>query len=311
MTSKMGHDDVFAVVSAEDNDEAVEDSLSDADLRGLGGKLAVLSVSKIVPHPDTPLVMKPAVFSRLVQDTKETACIRPIAVVDLRDGTYRCIAGEHHWKAAEAAGRALIPAFVLDLDDWDEERQITQLVRSHVLSTEIDPLKLIPLWNRLTSQYGADAARTMLAFDTDDKRFRGLIDKMADGLRQSVSPAASADFERKARKAQTIEDLHAILQEIFNQQGPTLDQGYMVFAYGGQRNLYVPLNQRMRRVLDEVTDYLGYTGQNLQDFMAPVLESMLSQAEAAMAAQALHPTHPKEAEDDALESLLSAEDVLF
>lgn len=251
-----------------------------------GSWLARIDVGACRPNPWNSQSMDAVRFARLKQEIQEHGFLSPITVVDMEDGTYRIIGGEHRWRAASEVGLQRVDAKVLPLAEWDEERQELEVVKLNIIHGDIDPRKFMPSYQRIVTKYGAEAARNLFAF-TDEKKWKELVDKMSAGVAKTLSPKAAKEFDERARKAQTMEDLQSIVQEIFSQYGSTLDKGFMVFSYGTQKHVYITLNQPMRRALDRIVDWLTFTGGNINDFMEPVLESALAKAEAEFAAREL------------------------
>jgi ParB family chromosome partitioning protein len=74
-------------------------------------------VDLIRPNPDQPRrVFDPETLAALAESIAEAGVIQPLIVRPLPDGRYELIAGERRWRAARAAGLAMVPAMVRDED---------------------------------------------------------------------------------------------------------------------------------------------------------------------------------------------------
>jgi hypothetical protein len=249
-----------------------------------GGRLGVVPAAQCRPNPWNPQSMDAITFARLKTEIAEHGIVDAITVVDMEDGTFRIIGGEHRWRASKEVGISMLPATILPLSEWDDDRQKFEVVKLNILHGDLDPRKFLPMYQDVVARYGADATRNLFAY-TDERKWKELVDKMSDGVKKTLSPEAAKQFDERAKKAQTVEDLTAIVQEIFSQFGSTLDKGFMCFSYGKQKHIYVPMNVAMRRAMDRIIDWLTFTGGNLNEFLEPVLESALAKAEAEFAAQ--------------------------
>lgn len=241
-------------------------------------ELKYIPIDQLVVNSWNPQHMEEAQFNRLVEEIKEGGCVVPLQVVPLSDGTFRIIGGEHRWKASQQAGLSEVPCAILSGKRWaDEDLQKFATVRLNVISGSLDPQRFLKLYQEMADKFGKDAMQQMFAF-TDTRAFQKLIGTMKRGIKQSLPKEAQKEFEEKAKEAQSVEDLSAIIQMLFAKYGDTVPKSYMVFTYGKQEHVYVQMNPKTKRSLDKVLNYLRESGVDINDFFAPLLSDAASKA---------------------------------
>jgi hypothetical protein len=52
----------------------------------------------------------------------------------------------------------------------------------------------------------------------------------------------------------------------------------MIFTYGKQEHVYVQLNAKAKKALDKVMGYCRSTGEDINDFLGPILDSAANKA---------------------------------
>lgn len=246
--------------------------------------LKYIPIEQFAPNPWNPQKMDEATFNRLVDEIKENGCIAPLQAVLHEDGAYRIIGGEHRWRASQQAGLEELPALILTGKRWsDEDLQKFVTVRLNIISGDLDPERFTKLYHEMAEKFGKDAMQSMFAF-TDTRAFQKLIGTMKRGIKQSLPKGAQQEFEEKAKEAKTVEDLSAIIQMLFAKYGDTVPKSYMVFTHGKQEHVYVQMNPKTKRSLDKVLNYLRESGEDINDFFAPLLAEAASKAGKELAA---------------------------
>jgi hypothetical protein len=235
--------------------------------------LRVLHVDVLIPNPDNAQEMDEITFSRLVEEIREVGFTAPITVVDLEDGMFQLLSGEHRWRAAQVVGLDEIPAQVLPLADWDEDLRAFALVRHNVLQGKVNHEKFLALYNRMAAKYGKDAMPNMFAF-TDKQQFKKLIGEVGQSLKKSLpNKQMQKEFEERANEARSVDDLGEIIQTLYQKYGDTVNQSFMVFTFGKQEHIYVAMNAKMRKAMGKVLDYVAVSGEDINDVMRPVVDS--------------------------------------
>jgi ParB/RepB/Spo0J family partition protein len=255
----------------------------------------MLPIDAIVPNDWNPQKMDSTTFNTLVEEIEEVGFIDALTVVDLEDGTYRIIGGEHRWRAARSIGMTELPALVLPHADWDEDTQKFVTVRLNVLKGDLDPEKFLPLYNEMVDKYGKEAMQRLFAF-SDKKALDKAIGKMREGVKETLPPELQDKFERQAKEARSVDELDEIIRRLFNEYGDTLNQSFMIFTYGKYEHIYITMNIHTKKALDKVLQYCKMSGADINDFIAPIMQACATEAIKKMAEE--HMKEEEVVEDD-------------
>lgn len=83
-----------------------------------GGQVRELPLAEIVPNPYQPRTLfDPLKQEELVASIKEHGILQPILVRRIGHERYQLVAGERRFRAAQAAGLAVVPALVKEVED--------------------------------------------------------------------------------------------------------------------------------------------------------------------------------------------------
>jgi len=237
-----------------------------------------ISVDRLAPNSWNANEEDEVTFDRLIDDVSETGFIDSLTVVALEDGNYRILGGEHRWRAAKASGEEAVPCLVLKGAKWkDEDLQKFVTVRMNMLKGKLNPEKFLVLYNEMADKYGADQLQKLFGF-TDKRAFKKILKGVMQSAKAVLPKELHAEMDEKAKDAKSVEDLGAIVQEMFAKYGGTLAQSFMVFTHGKQEHIYVQMTNAMRKAMDKVLLYCETAGTDINDFMAPVTKACLEKA---------------------------------
>jgi len=241
-------------------------------------ELKHIPIDLICPNSWNPQSQDEITFQRLVDEIRDVGFLDPLEVVPLDDGTYRIIGGEHRWQAAKVIGLEELPCSVLVDAKWqDEDLQKFVTVRLNVLKGKLDPEKFAKLYGEMATKYGADALQQLMGY-TDTKAFQKVVGDVKRGLKKSLPKDLQDEFDEKAKEAKTVEDLSNILQHLFAKHGDTVNLSFMVFSFGKQEHTYVQMNRQTKKALDKVLAYCRHANEDINDFLAPLIEEAGKQA---------------------------------
>lgn len=121
-----------------------------------GAGLALISVSRIEPHPDNPRVhFDESALDELAKSIAARGVIQPVIVRPVQGGTYQLVAGERRWRAAQKAQIHEIPAIIRDLDD----RDVTALALiENIQREDLNPVEEARAYQRLSGRDGMSQA---------------------------------------------------------------------------------------------------------------------------------------------------------
>ena len=246
----------------------------------LDQKLALehVDIEKLVPNPWNPQTMNQEEFDRLVDEISSVGFIAPIQVVPLDDGTYQILGGEHRWKAAKVIGLKTLPCAVLTDKKWREDdlKKFTS-TRLNLIQGRLDPTKFLTLYNEMVEKYGSDAMSRLFGF-TDDSALQKVLGGVRKGIKRSLPKEMQNEFDKAAKDVKTVEDLSKIIQNLFAKFGSTVSQNFMIFSYGAKQHLYIAMNKEMKAGMDKVVECCRKSGEDINDFMAPLIEMYVEEA---------------------------------
>lgn len=196
------------------------------------GKVVTLRLSEIVPNRAQPRKQfDEDALAELAESIAQHGVIQPLLVRPLADGTYQLVAGERRWRASRQAGLTEVPVTVRemtdkeaaqlalienlqreDLNPMEEANGYRTLMENYALTQEetarvvnksrpavANALRLLNLPTSVaglveSGKLSAGAARTVLAFDTEDEQVAAAQEAVEKGL-------SVRDLERMAKKA--------------------------------------------------------------------------------------------------------------
>lgn len=201
------------------------------------------------------------VFNRMVKSIKENGFGGTIQVVPhpTQKKRYVCISGNHRLDAARVLDIKELPCNVYE--DWDEDKQKAENVSWNVIHGKFNPEKLAKLFNELSQKYGDELAQDMMALEADS----GLIKQIMAQIRQGLPPDMQGQLDKSKDEIKTVDQLSAILNEMFDKHGDDLKYGFMVFEFGGKSHYWIKMNDKLKKKMQEFTDECRETGGHLSE----------------------------------------------
>jgi len=237
-------------------------------------KIMELPLEVVIPNEWNPNTMNDATFNRLVEEVKEVGFLDPIQVVEMDDGTYRILGGEHRYHAAKVLGWSRIQAVVLSGEKWkDVDLQKFVTVRLNVLRGKVNPDRMVKLYDEMAEKYGSDALQGMMAF-TDQDAWDKMIKGIGRALRDSLPGVLGDKFDEAKQEIKTVEDLSNVLNNLFTNYGNTLDKNFMVFTYGGKEHIYVVMDGEMKKSMKKIRDSALDTNTDMTVLLGPALQQI-------------------------------------
>lgn len=109
-----------------------------------------LLIQDIIPNPDQPRrTFDDNSLKELAESIKEHGLIQPIVVVH-EDDTYKLIAGERRWRAAQLAGLERIPALIRRLSD---QARLEVALIENIQRQDLTPMELATAYLKLREQH--------------------------------------------------------------------------------------------------------------------------------------------------------------
>lgn len=253
-----------------------------------------INIDLIVPNAWNANTMNDITFNRLQDEIAEVGFIDPLEVVPNDEGFFVIIGGEHRWRAAKNLGFSEVPCVVLGEARWkDQDLQKFVTVRLNVLHGQLDPDKFVSLYNEMAGKYGADSIQHLMGY-TDAQKFQKMLGWVKKGLKQSLPKEMAGQVDDATKEVKSVSDLSRIIQDLFNQYGETVNQSFMVFVYGKQKHIYVAMDVKMRRAMEQVMEASRLLKKDINELLLPAIEARAKQAaieiESAKMSDAVNPS---------------------
>ncbi len=114
-------------------------------------RIQKLFITRIKPNPDQPRrYFDQQSLQELAESLKQFGVLQPLIVVPLKDNTYRIVAGERRWRAAQIAGLTEVPAIVREQQEL-QELEIALI--ENVQRVDLSPLEQAISIERLHQQF--------------------------------------------------------------------------------------------------------------------------------------------------------------
>jgi ParB family chromosome partitioning protein len=118
-----------------------------------GARFAEVPVDSIVPNPKQPRqVFDDEALDELKVSIEQVGFLQPIVVRELEPERYELVMGERRWRAAQALGRALIPAIIRDTRDDD---MLRDALLENIHRANLNPLEEAAAYQQLLEEFGA------------------------------------------------------------------------------------------------------------------------------------------------------------
>jgi ParB family chromosome partitioning protein len=118
-----------------------------------GARFAEIAVSAIEPNAKQPRqVFDDEALEELKTSISEVGFLQPIVVRETGPERYELVMGERRWRAAQALGRAVIPAIVRDTKD---DAMLRDALLENIHRVNLNPLEEAAAYQQLLDEFGA------------------------------------------------------------------------------------------------------------------------------------------------------------
>lgn len=210
-----------------------------------------------------PQEQNKVVFNALVKKIKKEGYAGTVKVAPspLNAGRYTIISGNHSTDALRLLGAEQVPCNVFD--DWDEDKQKAENVSWNIVRGKFNPEKLAKLYDDMSKKYGDELAQKMMSLEVDNS----IIKQIMKQVRREMPPELQKKLDDSKDEIKTVDQLSAILNEMFAKYGDDLQHGFMVFEYGGKTHFWIRMNkklkEKMRRFADECRETKGQLSERI------------------------------------------------
>ena len=247
-------------------------------------RVEVVPVSKIEPIPENVREMTEEEFNALCRSIEENGYVELIQVVELPNGKYRIVNGQHRFEAlVNVFGLTEIKVVVLgrmcrenedpERDNcWDEARYWTEVIRlNNIRGDWLKPelaKKILWLWEYYKKKgYDKERLKEKLGFTGS----RTLFDKVFEQVKNAVPPEIRKRLEENKDKITTVEELSKVLNEIMKKYGSTLDSGFIIFEFAGAEHILVKSTPELYETVRMVAEAARDNGVSVADVLYRML----------------------------------------
>jgi ParB/RepB/Spo0J family partition protein len=228
--------------------------------------LLLVPVEDLIPDEENPNEMDEATFDLLIEEIREQGFDEPLLVRPHPTiaGKYQIGSGHHRTKAATIAGLKELPVIV---KEWSDLEQRAALAKRNALRGDLNKEKMVRLYEEVVKDVGdAKLAQRALGF-SDSKAF----EKMYDQAHASLPPKAQKKLAAAKEKIKSVDDLSSVLNKIFKESGSELDEGYMVFSFGGKNHHYFQIGQDTELKLQLILKHCEQEGVAYTDYVQSIV----------------------------------------
>ncbi len=130
-------------------------------------------IEKIRPNPLQPRVaMDQAQLKGLADSIREKGLIQPIVASEEKSGTYRIIAGERRWRAAQLAGLKKVPVIIKDYSP-DEALEVALI--ENIQREDLNPMEEAMAYRRMVDELGYSQAQVARKVGKDRSTVANMI----------------------------------------------------------------------------------------------------------------------------------------
>ncbi len=222
----------------------------------------------LVPNVDNPNQQDDRTFNALVDSIQTEGWTVPITAVEMEDGKFEIVGGEHRWRAARVLG-VKVPVISLPPDEFDKDRRDWNVVKDNILRGDLNPEKFSRLFKRMSEKYDAEVLKSLMGFTTEDafqKVFRSVVAQLPPSLQQALLDAQD--------EIKTIDDLSIVLNRLFHEFGDTLDSNMMVFSWAGKEVMWIRADARLWKVAQGIAAQVAREHGDMTKTMGDILEAV-------------------------------------
>jgi hypothetical protein len=230
-------------------------------------EIIMVPVEDLIPDEDNPNQMDETTFDQLVEEINEQGFDEPLHVrpsATLK-GKYEIGSGHHRHKAGIVCGLKELPCVV---KHWTDREKKMALTKRNVLRGSMDKTKLRKLYEDLAKDHDPAQVQREMGF-TDTKKFEALMDEAA----KSLPPKQRKKLAEAKETIKTMDDLSSVLNRIFKESGSELDEGYLVFSFGGKNHHYFQISQETEDKLQAIRSYCDENDVPYIEAMASILSA--------------------------------------
>jgi len=216
-----------------------------------------IDINLIDKMDDNPNEMSQKQFDRLTEDIENDGFTSPIEVWKSPETErYIVLGGHHRLEAVRILGWEKIPAIIQKnkkFKDADYRKMVN--VKLNVLKGKLSPQKFVKMLDGMKDQYSDEVLADMMGFAEVDA-FKKLKGDVSRALNDSgLDPKIKDKIKKSVDESKTIDNISNILNTLFAKYGNTLDQNFMILSYGGKDHLFISMEKKMYKNVEDIREY--------------------------------------------------------
>lgn len=242
----------------------------------------MIPVRSITPNAWNPQEMGDAEFNLLAENIREIGFMSALQVMPISsapeefqeqnaDKDFVLIGGQSRTDVMRLLSPdSNVPAVVLLEIDLDRLKM--QTVALNVIQGKLSPQRMTALWSEMAKKYGEELTQSWFGFARTEE-----LQRVVKGLKGKL-PAnvlTGVDLDAAAEEVQTVDDLAAVIREIFQSQSHTTEYGFMAFVYKGRTHYMVRMNDRLRRTMRTLFDKCIEEERGVSDVLNELLPDVI------------------------------------
>lgn len=234
----------------------------------------MISVDLLFPHPYNPQKHSKHTFNELRESIRANGFDESLTIYPRTDDIgYWIVSGNHRYLAGKAEGYLELPCVVRD--DWTPAQADIEVVRRNYVRGRLDNEKFTQLVDHIADKYAMEfeVIIEQMGFETADD-FAQFYEKE----REAEASTAAAVVASASKEVELIDNLGAVISDIFTKFGHTVPNSFIIFPLNGKKHMYVMVNSQLRACMEEVTTYAIANGLSINVVLAGLLRMGLKQA---------------------------------
>lgn len=229
--------------------------------------IVMIDVDLIDNADYNPQEQSKIVFNRLVKSIKDKGFSGTVKVAPnpKKEGRYIAISGNHSLDAAKVLDLKKLPCNVFD--DWDEDKQKAENVSWNIIRGKFNPEKLAKLYDDLSRKYGDELTQQMMSLEVDNSIVKNIMKQ----IRREIPPEMQKQLDNAKGEIKTVDQLSAILNEMFAKYGDDLQYGFMVFEFGGKSHYWIKMDKKLKKKIQAFADECRETHGSLSDRLSAAI----------------------------------------
>jgi len=224
----------------------------------------MVDIEKIKINNFNPNKMEDGKFNLLVENMKEVGMNDPLQVVKTGND-YLIVDGEHRYQACRLIGIEKVPCIVVELgreDDIKFQNMKTTLIRG-----KLDPVKFAKLYDNLSKKYGDEITKEMMGFISDTE-----FERIYQAVKQQLPDELKEKLEEAKSEIKSINGLAQILSSLFNKYGDTLIYNFMMFDFGGKKNIMIQCSKILWHDVSKIAKICKIEKRDINEIMEKLIK---------------------------------------